>query len=151
MYDIVTVDPEAPSAAAALGAYFVEIAPGFGPDFDPFKPRPVAGYRAPHGVFLLAVDGAGDVAGCGAVTWVDDATAELKRVWVDPAQRGRGIGRQLITALEECARDHGCTMVRLSTNQSLATARSMYEGLGYREVEPFTQEQFAQHWYAKGF
>ena len=149
MYDIITADPADHRAAAALRSYFTEIAAGFGPDFDPFRERPVADYRPPRGRFLLAVDDTGTVAGCGAVTWIDDATAELKRVWVHPARRGRGVGRRLVTALEGCARDHGCTVVRLSTNQSLAGARAMYEDMGYGEVEPFTEERFAHYWYSK--
>jgi hypothetical protein len=54
--DIITADPDEHRAAAGLRAYFTEIAPGFGPDFDPAKPRPVTGYRPPHGRFLLAGD-----------------------------------------------------------------------------------------------
>ena len=151
LYDIITADPDDHRAAAALRAYFTEIADGFGPDFDPLKPRPVGNYRAPRGRFLLAVDAAGTVAGCGAVTWIDVSTAELKRIWVHPDQRGRGVGRQLVAALEGCARDQGCTVVRLSTNQSLEAARAMYEKMGYSAVEPFTQERFVQYWYSKAF
>jgi hypothetical protein len=75
VFDVVATDPDEPRAAAALRAYFTEIAPGFGPGFDPFKPRPVDGYRPPRGRFLLALDDGEAVAGCGAVTWIDAATA----------------------------------------------------------------------------
>ena len=143
------VDPSDPRAAFALRSYFREIAPAFGPTFDPDKPRPVDGYRAPHGVFLLVSDDDGTTRGCGAVTWIDDATAELKRVWVDPAVRGQGVARTLVGALEQHAREHGSTVIRLSTHRELAGARAMYPSLGYAEVDRFTQEQFAHHWFAK--
>lgn len=89
-----------------------------------------------EGAFLIAY--LDDVAvGCGAVRRLDDATAELKRMYVDPTARGRGIGRALLDALEREARLLGVTRVVLETGTRLAPAIRMYEGMGYARIPLF--------------
>lgn len=62
---------------------------------------------------------------------LDEDTAELKRMYVDPQVRGRGIGRALLEALEREARALGVTTVVLETGTRLAPAIKMYEAAGY--------------------
>ena len=78
------------------------------------------------GAFLIAYLGDAAV-GCGAVRRIDDSTAELKRMYVDPSVRGRGIGRELIAALENEARQLGAVRVVLETGTRLSRAIRMYE------------------------
>ena len=92
---------------------------------------------------------AGAPIGCGAVLFHDDATAYVKRMWVDDAVRGMGVGRRILVALEQAARDHGAASVTLETNASLTEAIAMYRASGYVEVEPFNDEVYADHWFAK--
>jgi GNAT superfamily N-acetyltransferase len=75
--------------------------------------------------------------GCGAVRRLDEATAELKRMYVDPAARGRGIGRELVAALEREARMLGITKVVLETGTRLAPAIRLYEAMGYARIPLF--------------
>ena len=88
------------------------------------------------GAFLIAY--ADDVAvGCGAVRRLDDATGELKRMYVHPSVRGKGIGRALVAALESEARRIGVTRVVLETGTRLAPAIKLYEGMGYVRIPLF--------------
>ena len=91
----------------------------------------------------------GRAIGCGAVLFHDDEPAYIKRMWVDDAVRGMGVGRRILEALEQAARDHGAASVTLETNASLTEAIAMYRAFGYTEVEPFNDEVYADHWFEK--
>jgi putative acetyltransferase len=79
-----------------------------------------------------------DVAvGCGAVRRLDEATAEIKRMYVDPSARGRGIGRALLDGLEREARLIGVTRIVLETGTRLAPAIKLYEAMGYARIPLF--------------
>ena len=88
------------------------------------------------GAFLIAY--LDDVAvGCGALRRLNEATAELKRMYVDPSVRGQGIGRALVQALEREARFLGVTRVVLETGIRLAPAIKLYETMGYARIPLF--------------
>ena len=65
---------------------------------------------------------------------LDESTAELKRMYVEPSHRGRGIGRALVEALEGEARLLGIRKVVLETGTRLAPALRLYEGMGYERI-----------------
>ena len=75
---------------------------------------------------------------CGAVRKLDETTGEIKRMWVDPAARGLGVGRQLLTALEGAAVELGCEAVYLDTSAHLTEAIALYRSFGYEEIPPTT-------------
>jgi GNAT superfamily N-acetyltransferase len=107
-------------------------------------PEPGATHCSLTGAQVEAGDGAfviaylDDVAvGCGAVRRLDGATAELKRMYVAPSVRGRGIGRALVEALEREARLLGVTKVVLETGTRLAPAIRLYETMGYARIPIF--------------
>jgi putative acetyltransferase len=88
------------------------------------------------GAFMIAYwDGV--AVGCGAVRRLDAATAEIKRMYVTPAVRGRGVGRALLMALEDEARTLGVVRIVLETGTRLAPAIKMYEAMGYTRVPLF--------------
>ena len=88
------------------------------------------------GAFLIAyLDD--DPVGCGAVRRIDESTAELKRMYVDPRLRGLGIGRAILEALEHEARLLGVSRVVLETGTRLAPAIRMYEAMGYARIPLF--------------
>jgi GNAT superfamily N-acetyltransferase len=91
---------------------------------------------AGNGAFVVAYL-AGAAVGCGAVRRLDGATAELKRMYVDPAVRGRGVGRALVEALEREARLLGVTRVVLETGTRLKPAIRLYEAMGYARIPLF--------------
>ena len=89
-----------------------------------------------EGAFLIAY--LDDLAvGCGALRRLDKATAELKRMYVDPSVRGRGIGRALLDALEREAGVLGVTRIVLETGTRLVPAIKMYEAMGYVRIPLF--------------
>ncbi|MEU4804775.1 GNAT family N-acetyltransferase [Actinosynnema sp. NPDC023587] len=87
--------------------------------------------------------------GCAGFRMVDSETAELKRVFVHSDARGRGGGAALLTAVEEAAVSTGASSIRLDTRSDLVEARKLYERHGYCEVAPFSDDRYAEHWFAK--
>lgn len=97
-------------------------------------------YAPPHGaLFLARVDGA--VAGCVALRPLQASdypdAAEMKRLYVRPAFRGLGLGRQLAEAALDAARQGGYATVLLDTLDDMESARALYEDLGFEAVEPY--------------
>jgi GNAT superfamily N-acetyltransferase len=75
--------------------------------------------------------------------------AEVKRVYVVPAARGRGVGQALLAEAEKVARDHNAVTMRLDVREDLVEARGLYTKAGYVEVEPFNNDDFVAYWLAK--
>ena len=70
-------------------------------------------------------------------------------MWVAPTARGLGVGRRLLTELEDCARERGMRVVQLETNKTLREAISLYRSAGYVEIDAFNDEPYAHHWFEK--
>jgi putative acetyltransferase len=83
--------------------------------------------------YLVAVVD-GRVVACGGLQAVDDGAVELKRMYVRPSYRGRGIARQLIVALEEVALGAGHRVLRLETGTYLPAAIGLYCSAGYQSI-----------------
>jgi ribosomal protein S18 acetylase RimI-like enzyme len=96
-------------------------------------------YVRPWGRLFLAFDDKDDkqVAGCGALRRIDRETCEMKRFYVRPAFRGKGLGRELIRALIGAARASGYARMRLDTLPSMTAAIALYRALGFREIAPY--------------
>jgi GNAT superfamily N-acetyltransferase len=124
----------APQALAAaleeelLGRY--EGAGGSGPE------PPASDFEPPGGVFLVLWEGEAPVA-CGGICRYDEATAELRRMFVAPEARGRGLSRALLGALEEEARSLGYAFVRLETGDRQPEAIALYVSSGYAPIPRF--------------
>jgi GNAT superfamily N-acetyltransferase len=88
-------------------------------------------------VVLVARDGTGQVVGCGALRPLEDGVAEVKRMYVVPDARGRGLSKALLAGLEAAARDRGWTTLRLETGPRQPEAVALYEGAGYRPIPAF--------------
>lgn len=91
-----------------------------------------------NGIFLVARIGE-EALGCGALRRWNDREAELKRMYVADAARGRGIGRALLEALEAEARRLGVTRMVLETGIRQTAAEQLYRGAGYVVVPTFPQ------------
>ena len=72
--------------------------------------------------------------------------AEIKRMYVVPEARGRGLGRRLLEALEETARELGYARIRLDTGARQPHARAMYEAAGYHPIENYNGNAQASFW-----
>jgi len=93
-------------------------------------------YAPPDGRLVLAIEG-GAAAGCAAIRKLDDGVCEMKRLYVRPAFRSRGLGRRLAREMIAQAAGAGYTMMRLDTLDRLTEAMSLYESLGFRRTEPY--------------
>jgi ribosomal protein S18 acetylase RimI-like enzyme len=91
-------------------------------------------YFLPSGCFLLATVN-GEAAGCVALISDDPEIGELKRMFVQPAFRGQGIGERLVDALFEQARNYGYKRVTLDSHRSMSRAHEIYRRLGFEEVD----------------
>jgi DNA-binding MarR family transcriptional regulator/GNAT superfamily N-acetyltransferase len=150
LLDIDAVDPAHHHAQHCLREYFAELDRRFEMGFDPATSRPADRdeMRPPAGVFVVATL-RDEPIGCGALKFHGDEPTELKRMWVAPTARGLGVGRRLLLDLERRAAEHGSNTIRLDTNEALAEAVAMYRSAGYREVEAFNDEPYADHWFEK--
>ncbi|MEX2126209.1 MAG: GNAT family N-acetyltransferase [Woeseia sp.] len=93
-------------------------------------------YAPPHGTLLIAQIN-GDTAGCVALRRLDNATGEMKRLYVRPAFRSQGLGKHLIEAAIQAARRAGYAGLRLDTLPSMAAAQGLYRKLGFTEIPAY--------------
>ena len=169
--------PEESDALDAVRKIFVDYAQMLGVDlgfqnFDDELAMLPGDYAAPRGTFLLALvrqeqdaavsqentlklaDGSiAQVAGCCALRPLDSAdcpnAAEMKRLYVRPAFRGMGLGRQLADGILDAARHAGYSHVLLDTLDDMEAARTLYEELGFVEIPPYYHSPIAGAHYLK--
>src|SRR3546814_12941100 len=87
--------------------------------------------------------------GCGGLKVTGTGEGESKRMWVAPDARGLGLAQRMLEALEAHAASMALHTLRLDTNRSLAEARALYQRNGYREVAPYNDNPYADHWFQK--
>ncbi len=102
----------------------------------------------PDGAFLLVTAGE-EAIGCGGLKRLDAETCEIKRMYIEPKWRGRGVSRGLLDALEERARRLGFTLSRLDTGDRQPSARRLYEGAGYSRIPDYNGNPLARHWFER--
>ncbi len=95
-----------------------------------------ASFAPPHGAFLVALlDGV--PAGCGGVRRRSGSTGEVKRMYVAPSARGRGVARALLAGLEEAAGGLGLDRLVLETGLRQPEAVALYASSGWTRVSPY--------------
>lgn len=136
-----------PAAREATRRYFAELDERFPGGFDPGGPdRP-----EPGATYVVATSDGAPVAhgGIRPLPAAGEGTAEIKRMWVDGAWRGAGLGARMLRHLEDLARAQGCTRVVLDTNGALLEAIAMYERSGYDRIERYNDNPYAEAYFAK--
>lgn len=111
-------------------------------DNPPIQPDEL---RPPGGAYLVGSEGDDVVAG-GGLRRLGEGVAEIKRMYVRPAARSRGVARELLEALEDQARALGYTAVRLDTGPKQVHGLALYRSAGYAEVPPYNDNPFACFW-----
>jgi ribosomal protein S18 acetylase RimI-like enzyme len=137
------IEQAKPDEIEAVRRLFVEYQESLGVDlcfqgFDLELAELPGDYVPPAGCLLVARAGDGVVA-CVALRRLDAETCEMKRLYVQPSQRGLGLGRSLAVAVIAEARRIGYRRMRLDTLPSMTEAQALYERLGFRETEPYTE------------
>ena len=123
--------PDAQRLITALDAGLAELYPPeqrFGPNL---KAQHLEGGR---GAFLVARD-SGRAVGCGAIRLNDARTAEVKRMYVEPKQRGKGVGKAILASLEAAAQKIGAQRLVLETGSHSPDALALYRGAGFTEID----------------
>ena len=93
-------------------------------------------YAPPEGSLLIAYD-AGQPTGCVALRDLGAGICEMKRMFVPEEFRGQGVGRGLAERVVADATSAGYVRMRLDTSRRQAEAMRIYEGLGFRRIEPY--------------
>jgi putative acetyltransferase len=126
-----------PADVEAVRALFAEYARGVD------EPRCFGGLEReltdlPQGYLVLFLaHEEGVPSGCVGLRELDRSTAEMKRLYVRPAWRGRGIGRQLAEAAIGAAREGGYKRIVLDSLPKMREARELYRSLEFRETAPY--------------
>ena len=131
-------DAESLSAAKGLIGEYAEFL-GFNLDFQDFaeEMRQFPGqYSPPDGCLMLASYN-DQIAGCIALRKLDSDICEMKRLFVRPGFRGKGIGRRLADKLIGRARDLGYMVMRLDTVPQLESANVLYEKMDFKDIAPY--------------
>lgn len=92
-----------------------------------------------HYVLLLLAYRHDQPAGCVAIQQLEESICEMKRLFVDPAFRGYGIGRRLVAAIIDGARARGFQYMRLDSHPSMTVAQKLYGEFGFREIGRYNQ------------
>jgi len=142
----ISCDPEEPPASELLAEMAAELNALYRtssrldlPLVHPSELRP------PSGVYLVGWEGELALAG-GAFRHLDDEVAEIKRMFVRPSARSRGIAGELLAALESSARQLGYRRLRLDTGPKQVHALNLYRRAGYVPVDPYNDNPFACFW-----
>ena len=126
-------DPVGETARKLINNLCAEVGARYGAPPSPFSLSETAMERT---IFLIArLDN--EPVGCGAVRRIDDATAEVKRMYVAPAGRRKGIARRILAELEHSAVDFGYKAIRLETGNLQPEAQRLYESCGYKRIAAF--------------
>jgi GNAT superfamily N-acetyltransferase len=96
----------------------------------------------PRGAYVVLRSARRPVAG-GGLRDLGGGVAEVKRMFVSPDARRRGLGRRLLAALEETARDLGFERTRLDSGDGMA---AVYRAAGYRDIPDYNGNSYARFW-----
>jgi GNAT superfamily N-acetyltransferase len=139
-------DASVPPASDLLEAMIDELTPLYGRIDVPEAPSAKPADFAPPGGSLLVGYEDGEPICVGGIKRLPDGACEIKRMFVVPDARGRGVAKALLVALEDEARALGYAVARLDTGPHQPHAERMYRAAGYEDVGNFNANPFASYW-----
>ena len=128
--------PHSPAARLLIERLSADLGARYGDDGSgSFSPDDIL---VPGGAFVVArLDG--EAAGCGALRPLREGVGEIKRMYVEPRARGRGIARMILRELEKIAEGAGYGAVWLETGTLQPEAIRLYETSGYNRIACYGQ------------
>lgn len=135
----------------AIGVFLSEMLREFGLDLDHYGvDNDLLSFSESYsnGYFGL-IEEAGSIVGTYALYPMSETVAELRKMYLHPNLRGQGLGKQLLTFIEQIALEKSFTRIELETAADMKCARRLYEKKGYREIEQIHDKIRCQHRYFK--
>jgi len=148
MKDLSFAQAESPSQIARARELFLEYARSLGfrlcfQNFDKELADLPGDYAPPAGRLLLA-EYEGQIAGCAGLHKLEAGICEMKRLYLRPQFRGKGLGRALADRIIAEARAIGYQRMRLDTVEPvMKDAVAMYRSIGFREIAPYCDNPIA--------
>lgn len=148
MHGLTIIQASSPAQIAQARELFLEYAKSLGfslcfQNFDEELATLPGKYAPPKGRLLLA-EHEGRLAGCGALRPLEPGTCEMKRLYLRPAFRGKGLGHVVAEYLIDEARGLGYRRMRLDTVEPvMKDAVAMYRRLGFREISAYRDNPMA--------
>ena len=109
----------------------------------------VGKFQPPDGALLLAVE-AGNAVGTASMQRIGPTTAEIKRMYVEPTYRGRGLGRAMLDELIVIAGTLGHQRIRLDSPDFMTAAHGLYRSRGFADIAPYPEseipDEHKSHW-----
>jgi GNAT superfamily N-acetyltransferase len=135
-----------PDALALVRAMVGELTVAYGPLTERQTPSATPDDLSPPGGCFVALYEDGHPVAGGGVKRLDPEIGEIKRMFVVPERRGAGLGRVLLSALEQAARDLGYARVRLDTGALQPGAEYLYRSSGYTAIGNYNANDYASFW-----
>ena len=141
-----SINAALPPASELLAAMVAEMSELYGDIEGEHMPsaKP-ADFAPPAGTFLVGFHD-GEPVCAGGIKRIAPDAAEIKRMYVVPGARRRGVARRLLGALEDAARERGYAFVRLDTGPKQQHAVALYASAGYSEIANFNANPIAAYW-----
>lgn len=105
-------------------------------------------FAPPEGRLLLAIYES-EIAGCAGLRKIGKDVGEIKRMYVRPEYRRRGIGRSLVKAILNKARQIGYSTLRLDSAPFAQQAHALYHSLGFQLREPYAESEIPQQYHSQ--
>ncbi len=133
------LDPTDARSQAAINQFLSEMVELVGADVLEIDVAQEAKADSGRSFFLVALDDRDNVVGFGSLRQVGPKIGQIRRLWVNPVMRGRGIGRRMLSALEGAGAVAGFEFTRLEVYDAMSQAILLFETSGYVHVEPFEE------------
>ena len=146
MIEIRRIAADSPDALALVDAMWREIQEAYPRIPGATTPSATpADFSPPGGAFVALYEDGRAVAG-GGVKRLEAGVGEIKRMYVVPDARGRGLARVLLEGLEDAGRDLGYDRLRLDTGDKQPHAEALYRSAGYERIGNYNANVYASFW-----
>ena len=142
--------PDGQAAVALWDEYMALVSERAGPEFEPTERifGTVDVFRGRNAAWIVLYED-GEAVACAGLRELEPGVAEIKRMFVRPSARGRGLARRMLDELEGIARDAGQREVRLFTTDMLHEAMALYASEGYAVRSAHPMDERTEFWLEK--